>query len=170
LGTLEVGTLGAATATPQPGVEQAMGSISAMHLSLLGLDIKADELTSAAQSTMGAGCSAVNSVGRSHVGRFTVNGKAIEIGSAPFVLKLPLGLGAIYLNQQVTTATSIVQRALFVDLPGTFLDVVLGQASTGASCDAPVKIASAIKHGPKPTKAQIKSVKARLQKLGNRSF
>jgi hypothetical protein len=171
LGTLEVATIAGQTiANQSPGLEQAAGSIAAAHLSLLGLDIQASDITSYVYARNN-NCTSVTTSGLSHIGRLTINGKTFVAGDQPLTITLPLGLGAIYVNQQVKTGNTIVRRALFLDLPGTFLDVVVAQASAGVSCTAPVTIASAaVKKNHEPSKAQVRSVKARLQKLDGKSF
>jgi hypothetical protein len=170
LGSLDVATIaGQSIADQQPGLEQAAGSIAAAHLSLLGLDIKATDITSYVYARNND-CSSVHTSGLSHIGRLTINGQTLVAGDQPLTITLPLGLGAIYVNQEVKTGNTIVRRALFVDLPGTFLDVVVAQSSAGISCTAPVTIASAIKKYHQPSKAQVRSVKARLEKLGGKPF
>jgi hypothetical protein len=170
LGTLDVATIAGQTRADQtPGLEQAAGSIAAAHLALLGLDIKATDLTSYVYARDN-GCSSVTTSGLSHIGRLTINGKTFLAGDQPLTVTLPLGLGAIYVNQEVKTGNTIVRRALFVDLPGTFLDVVVAQSSAGVSCTAPVSIASANPKYREPSKAQVRSVKARLESLGGREF
>ncbi len=74
------------------------------------------------------------------------------------------GLATLHINQQVQTATTVTQRALFLDLPGDLLDVVIGQSSAGASCDAPVSIASVIKRTEKPTKAEVRKLRHQIEK------
>jgi hypothetical protein len=55
--------------------------------------------------------------------------------SAP--MTIPLGIGTLSLNQTVVVDDVLTQRALFLDLPGEDLDVVLGEATRGFRCLPP---------------------------------
>jgi hypothetical protein len=65
----------------------------------------------------------------------------------------------------VSTATSITQRALFIDLPGTFLDVIVAQASTGCLTASSAQVQSMGIEAQQPSKAMVRSVRARIEKL-----
>jgi hypothetical protein len=47
---------------------------------------------------------------------------------------VPLPAGAIHLNQTVRSGNTITQRAVFIDLPGTSLDIVIGESKAGVAC------------------------------------
>jgi hypothetical protein len=141
----------------------AAARVAAVRVKLLGLElIKATELAAGAGTSVD-GCA---SVGRSTLGAITVFGQQIPFdGSRSVTVKLPLGLGAVYLNQQVKTANSIVQRALFIDLPGTFLDLIVAEASTGCTTEASPQVQSMQIKQHKPSKALVRSVRARIERL-----
>lgn len=42
--------------------------------------------------------------------------------------------GLVHFNQTIRSGNTIIQRALFVDLPGTSLDIVIGEAKAGIAC------------------------------------
>ncbi len=78
-------------------------------------------------------CSSATAQGKSSVSSLSVGGLAIAVTDQP--MTVPLLVGAIHLNQTVRTGNTITQTAVFIDLPGTALDVVLGQSKAGAVCD-----------------------------------
>ena len=79
------------------------------------------------------GCSSIAAVGESTVTMTWAIGLAdrVEIVEP---MTIPLGLGVLYLNHQVKTATSVTQRAVFLGMPGTQNDVVLGEAVAELTC------------------------------------
>ena len=165
LGSLDFGLIQGVTTVSSAHhsvVAAAGASIASVDLKLLGLDVvQVSKLVAGTGSVSRAGCL---SQGASTISAITVLGKTISVdGGKPITVKLPLGLGAVYVNQQVKTATSITQRALFIDLPGTFLDVIAAQASTG--CGAAPQLQSVSVNDEKPSKALVRSVRKRIEKL-----
>jgi len=63
--------------------------------------------------------------GSSTIASLRINGLPITVGSAP--LTIPLLIGALHLNQTVTTGTRVTQRAVFLDTLLT--DLVIGEAT-----------------------------------------
>jgi hypothetical protein len=144
--------------------ETAAATVASVGVNLLGLNIvEATGLKAGTGTLANSSCTVTQSVGGSLLGAITVLGQTIPLdGGKSVTVKLPLGLGAVYVNQQVATATSIVQRALFIDLPGTFLDVIVAQASTGC---AAAGVQSMAIRDEKPSKALVRSVRARIERL-----
>ncbi len=70
--------------------------------------------------------------GTSIVASAVLNGGVLVVGSRPVSIPL-LGLGGVYLNQRVIQGNVITQRAVFVDLPGTALDVTVARDRRPAS-------------------------------------
>jgi uncharacterized repeat protein (TIGR01451 family) len=89
---------------------------------------------STASASLGGTCSNVIRQGHSNVASLTVDGKGIAVADQPITVPLP-GLGAIYVNQTIlTTANTVTQRGVYVDLPGTSLDVIVAESKAGISC------------------------------------
>ncbi|HZE66616.1 MAG TPA: choice-of-anchor P family protein [Sporichthyaceae bacterium] len=147
--------------------ETAAATVASLGVNLLGLNlVQATGLKAGTGTLANAACTVAHSIGGSTLGAITVLGQTIPLdGGKSVTVKLPLGLGAVYVNQQVATATSIVQRALFIDLPGTFLDVIIAQATTGCASATSAGVESmAIKQNA-PSKALVRSVRARIERL-----
>jgi hypothetical protein len=62
--------------------------------------------------------------GASSIASLKVNGVPVTVGTAP--LNVPLAVGSLRINSTTTTATSITQDALILDLP--LVDVVIGHS------------------------------------------
>jgi hypothetical protein len=171
LGGITIEALKAATtlaAGPAGSVkETAAATIASVDVNLLGLDlIQATGIKAGTGTLANGSCTVAQSVGGSLLGSITVLGQTIPLdGGKSISVKLPLGLGGIYINQQVSTATSITQRALFIDLPGTFLDVIVAQASTGCLSATSASVQSMGIAQDKPSKALVRSVRTRIEKL-----
>jgi hypothetical protein len=153
---------------PQGSVrETAAATVADVGVNLLGLNIVEATGLKAGTGTLANGsCTVAHSVGGSVLSAITVLGQTISLdGGRSVTVKLPLGLGAVYVNQQVATATSIVQRALFIDLPGTFLDVIIAQASTGCASATSQGVQSMAISADKPSKALVRSVRDRIERL-----
>jgi hypothetical protein len=155
------------TTTTQGIAETAGATIASVDVNLLGLDvIQATAIKAGTGTAHNASCTVAKSVGGSLLGAVSVLGQTIPLdGGKSITVKLPLGLGAVYVNQQVATPTSIVQRALFIDLPGTFLDVIVAQAATGCGLTTAQEVQSMTIKQDKPSKALVRSVRARIEKL-----
>ena len=50
-------------------------------------------------------------------------------------IKVQLIVGTLYINQRVVQGNTVTRRAVFLDLPGTALDVVIAESKAGAHCD-----------------------------------
>jgi hypothetical protein len=85
---------------------------------------------SQASSTL-TSCGSATVSGTSSVASLSVAGVAIPLSGT---LTVPLLGGAIHLNQSVRSGNTITQRAVFIDLPGTALDIVLGESKAGVVC------------------------------------
>lgn len=70
---------------------------------------------------------------RTDLATMILNGKRHERLKKPGSLALP-GLGGVYLNDVRTSGSSVTARAVFVDLPGNLLDVVVGESKAGVVC------------------------------------
>lgn len=84
-------------------------------------------IRSTASVTCVAGPGGLNPVfaGSSRIASLRINGLPVTVGSAP--LTIPLLIGALHLNQTVTTGTRVTQRAVFLDTLLT--DLVIGEAT-----------------------------------------
>jgi hypothetical protein len=116
-----------------PGGSAAQANVANAAISLLGLTITVAGLRSQAGSQLLSCTSPAVLHGDSYIAQLTLNGKALTVLDKPITIPL-LGLGNLYLNQTVVVGNTITQRALFLDLPGTALDVVLGESFAGESC------------------------------------
>jgi hypothetical protein len=152
-------------AAPGAVYETAAATVASLDVNLLGLDLVQATGLKAGTSAIGS-CTSPHLNGGSVLGAITVLGQTIPLdGGKPLTVKLPLGLGGIYVNQQVATANSIVQRAVFIDLPGTFLDVIIAQASTGCTTITSPSVQSMEIKQDKPSDALVRSVRARIERL-----
>ena len=70
--------------------------------------------------------------GASRLATLVINGVPRAVGDQP--VTIPLVIGAVHINHRVVQGSTITQRALFVDLPGTTLDVVLAESRAGIAC------------------------------------
>jgi 6-phosphogluconolactonase len=133
LGPLGRVTVGSATShTIDAGVtKSAEATASPIIITLPGVTIRLDGVTAQASATL-TSCSSAALAGSSQVGTLRVNGLPITLSGGP--QSIPLVIGAIHVNQQAATSNAITQRAVFIDLPGTALDVVLGEVVAGVSC------------------------------------
>jgi hypothetical protein len=170
LGAVSVRALqGRTNATAQQQQETATdlaaATVASVDVNLLGLDlVRATGIKAGTKTVHGANsCGSLQSFGASTLGAITVLGQTIPLdGTKPLTVQLPLGLGAVYVNQTVTTATSVMQRALYINLPGTFLDVIIAQASSGC---ASTGVQSMAIRDEKPSKALVRSVRHRIERL-----
>ncbi len=71
-------------------------------------------------------------LGSSVGGSLTVNGKTYPIASPPNT-KIPLGVGAIILNEQVKSGNSLKVNAIHIEVPLLGIDVVVASAFSGVS-------------------------------------
>lgn len=97
----------------------------------LGLTtVRIQGVHSKASSTL-TSCGSATVAGTSSVASLNVGGVAIAV---PGPLSVPLLAGAIHLNQTTRSGNTTTQRAVFIDLPGTSLDIVIGESKAGVAC------------------------------------
>jgi choice-of-anchor C domain-containing protein len=110
----------------------ASAKVTEITINVLGQTIKIDALYSQASARL-TSCSSAVLEGSSQITTLTFNGQPMSVSDQP--LSIPLvGIGGIYINQQAKSASAVAQRAVFIDLPGTVLDVVLGESVAGVAC------------------------------------
>lgn len=114
------------------GVAAAQSHVANATLNLLGISLKVTGLRSETDSTLVSCDKPAITGGQSYIADLILNGKRYVVGSQ--AVTIPLGIGALYLNQHVVAGNTVTQRALFLDLPGTALDISLGESVSGASC------------------------------------
>lgn len=165
IGSLNVTALNSTTEKAPNGVQRAAAGLSKATLSVLGMNITAENLQSQVEAKMGPGCTAVTKSGSSTVGKVTVNGTVLTDlgGGAGTSIPILFGLATLHVNQEISVGNTITRRALFLDMPGDILDVVIGQSSVGSSCDEEVQIASVIERTKKPTKAEVDDLKRQIR-------
>ena len=112
---------------------EAHVATAVVNLPLLGLNIQVAGVQTTAAASVGATCSAITLNSTSVVAALIINGKPYAIGANPISIPLP-GLGGIYVNQRVVSGGTITSRGVFVDLPGTALDVVIAESKVGIGC------------------------------------
>jgi hypothetical protein len=129
--TVSTGVI-ASTSTSGPGLAAASSTVDSAKVSLPGvIELSVSVVDSRVQSKLRS-CSSADVTGSSHIASLTLNGKRITVGDQP--VTIPLVVGSLHLNQQVRSGSTITQRAIFLDLPGGLLDVVIGEATAGATC------------------------------------
>ncbi len=119
-----------------PGDVLASASIAEarVKLGILPLDITIRAIKSRVDSAVPDNC-ATQTAATSTVASVKVNGKVTNVGDQAMALALPGGLGVIHLNQKVVNSDgTTTARAVFIDLPGTTLDVVLAESTAGIAC------------------------------------
>jgi hypothetical protein len=105
-----------------------------LNLPLIGLNLAVTGVQTTATATLPAtGCGPTSLAGTSIVASAVLNGGVLVVGSKPVSIPL-LGLGGVYLNQRVIQGNVITQRAVFVDLPGTALDVTVAESKAAITC------------------------------------
>ncbi len=114
------------------GSVSASADVATVALSVLGLSLGATAVHSEARSAIGTSCNDIAVSGSSRLATLVINGIPRAVGDQP--LTIPLLIGAVHVNQRVVQGSTITQRALFVDLPGTALDVVLAESRAGIAC------------------------------------
>lgn len=120
-------------ATPPATTDKAtaVSTVESANITALGLvGIKATVLRSEAKAQCVAvpGGLAPKLTSSSTIANLVINGSTVNTtGSA--LIQLPLGLGSVAVNRTVTTATSITQQALRVQILG--IEVVVAEAKAG---------------------------------------
>ena len=123
--------------TGTPATVSAVAALASLEIGhpLLGLSVRAAGLHAEATARVDGTCDAPSVLaGSSTIATLTVNGVARPIGSAPSTIDL--GIGKLHLNQQAVVDGTLTQRTLFLDLPGTILDVIVGEVTVGTRCNA----------------------------------
>ena len=118
--------------TGTPATVSAVAALASLEIGhpLLGLSVRAAGLHAEATARVDGTCDAPSVLaGSSTIATLTVNGVARPIGSAPSTIDL--GIGKLHLNQQAVVDGTLTQRTLFLDLPGTILDVIVGEVTVG---------------------------------------
>ena len=129
--TISTGVL-AGTTTSGPGLAAATATVDSAKVSLPGvLELSVSAVDSRVRSQLRS-CTSADVTGASHIASLTLNGKKITVGDQP--VTIPLVVGNLYLNQQVRSGNTIIQRAVYLDLPGTLLDIAIAEATAGATC------------------------------------
>jgi streptogramin lyase len=106
----------------------AGASLERATISVLGVvSIAAEGLVTTAEARCEGG--AIETSGTARAASVVVNGVRIDV-SRP--VTIPLLIGALHLNQVDRQDGEVVSRALFLDLPGSALDVVLAESRAGA--------------------------------------
>lgn len=123
-GDTELGTDSASATADIAGVE--------LRIPLMGYALNIKGVHSEATAAIRFGCDDAQLNGRSRVGELIVAGVPHDIGGGPE--KIDLGIARILLNETIEEGDTITQRAVFIDLPGTALDIVLGETKAGLSC------------------------------------
>jgi hypothetical protein len=122
------------TTTSEPGLAAAHATVAIARVKIptLALDLQVTGVDATARSAIVA-CNAPAVVsGTSSLVSLRLNGVTIPVGDQS--LSIPLVVGALHLNQRVVAGNTIIRRTVFLDLPGTALDVIIGEAKAGASC------------------------------------
>ncbi len=110
----------------------ALVAAAGIKVPSLALNIQVTGVRTDASSKL-TSCSAPAQLsGNSTIASLKINGLSVTVGDQP--LTIPLVVGALHLNQKVVSGNTITRRALFLDLPGTALDVVIGESTAGATC------------------------------------
>ncbi len=124
-----------AHSTSGAGLAAADATIAKASISIpaLALTIQATGLASTARSQLTSCAAPATLSGTSKIGSLKVNGVTIPILDGQSIT-IPLVIGSLSINQTVVSGNTIGRRALFLDLPGTALDVVLAESIAGATC------------------------------------
>lgn len=131
--TVKAGVIEGRTVRTAPATFHASADIASAQINIIaGVNIEVTGVHSEVTSRL-TSCSTAEVSGVSRLGTIKLNGVPLVIGQQPVTVPL-LGLGTLYLNQRVTSQTGITQRALFLDLAGTALDVIVGESTVNPYC------------------------------------
>jgi uncharacterized repeat protein (TIGR01451 family) len=135
ISVLKASAVGSSTlANPRLAAAESHVAAAVVNLPFLGLNLAVTGVQTTATATMPAGtCGAPTLAGTSIVASVVLNGAVLVVGKNPVSIPL-LGLGGVYLNQRVIQGNTITQRAVFVDLPGTTLDITIAESKAAISC------------------------------------
>lgn len=132
--TLKATAVGGSTVSgPTFAGAEAHVATAAINIPSLGLSLAVTGVQTTASAALGDSCGERTLNGTSVIGGLVLNGGVLVIGDQPVSIPLP-GLGGLYLNQRVVEGNTIIQRAVFLDLPGTALDVAIAESKAGVGC------------------------------------
>lgn len=100
---------------------------------LPGLTLSAKGVHSEASSAIGRSCSDVDARASSRIATLVVNGKPYAVGEDALSIPVP-GVGGVHVNQRTVDGSLAHARVVFVDLPGTALDVTIGESKAQVVC------------------------------------
>ena len=121
------------TSTNASGLAAATATVDSTRVQLPGLvDLQVTGVQTKVQSKL-TSCSSADVTSSSKIASLTLNGKKITVGTQP--ITVPLLIGALYINQEVRIGTAVSRSAVFLDLPGTLLDVKVAEATAGVVCN-----------------------------------
>lgn len=131
-GVKVTGLVAATTADPTRYEAVAHVVEASITLPVLGIDIEAKGIHSSAASSL-TSCAAPPTVEHdSRIATLRVGGRTIVVGDRQ--MTVPLLVGALHLNHEKVVGSTIMRRTLFLDLPGTALDVTIGETKAGITC------------------------------------
>jgi hypothetical protein len=137
LGPISINGVLTARTDSTPAGAHAEAAVTKVAIGAAGIPaISADVLTSSTDANCKDGNPSFSSSGEVVNVRIGTTVIAIPANQAPVVLNIPL-VGTLYLNEVVTTPTSITRRALRLDT--LLLDVVIGESKSnveGKPCEA----------------------------------
>lgn len=109
----------------------SVSTVETTRITAIGLTIEIGMITSTASATCTAGPGGLAPVfsSGSSIASLKINGLTIPVGSSPATISLVLG--TLALNNTVTTATGVTQRAVVLDTP--LVDVVIGESKAGVA-------------------------------------
>jgi hypothetical protein len=121
------------TTTSASGLAAATATVDSTSVTLPGLvNLSVTGVQTKAQSKLKT-CSSAELTSSSKIASLTLNGKKITVGTQPLVV--PLVVGALYVNHQVKVGNTVSHAAVFLDLPGTLLDIKIAEATAGVVCN-----------------------------------
>lgn len=133
LNTVDVSALEGDTQDGQ-GTADAQAGVDSAAVSIVGVvNLATTEVYAEASASLEGTCESATLSGDSMIASLTLNGQKIDVGSQP--LTIPLVVGALHLNHTEVSGNTVTQRALFLDLPGQTLDVVIAEAKAGIACE-----------------------------------
>ncbi len=121
---LNAGTTAGATSA------RADARVADVTLRLGVTTVRIQGVHSQASSTL-TSCGPATVAGTSSVASLSVGGLPIALAGKATI---PLLAGTIHLNQTIRSGNTITRRAVFIDLPGTSLDIVLGESKASVAC------------------------------------
>jgi hypothetical protein len=116
-------TAGASSARAEAHIADVTVRTGGSPIRIRGLHAKASSTLTSCGPAIVSGSSSVASV--------SIGGRKIALAGRRIVGVLG---GLIQLNQTIRSGNTITQRALSIDLPGTSLDIVIGEAKAGVDC------------------------------------